>query len=344
MGMPGRSYKAASGYRYGFNGKENDNEVKGDGNQQDYGMRIYDPRLGRFLSVDPLRKKYPELTPYQFASNTPIQAIDLDGAERLDVTSYNANSRTAAIQIVKNVFINSNNIATQLSALSNTTFQSIFSAGNTTLYVSSMPQNGSQLTFISKKEYEKGAGFKLDVTYNVTLQTTTTPNTVDLTDNVNSLVQNGTSANFTNPNTFARATTNNTNSVSINPNYAGFNPPPGWDPSLVPNYEELIAHEVGFHNMQRQLHGLDAQGNVFYPTNRTLESNQPGQIRPNSNNTQSILNGALINNNLNDPNLLLMPSIRPVTERQQIRAFAPAAPTAPTGQAPTTINNLTPRG
>ncbi|MEZ2442984.1 RHS repeat-associated core domain-containing protein [Chitinophaga sp. RCC_12] len=46
-------------YRYGFNGKENDNEVKGEGNQQDYGMRIYDPRLGRFLSVDPLTKGYP---------------------------------------------------------------------------------------------------------------------------------------------------------------------------------------------------------------------------------------------------------------------------------------------
>jgi RHS repeat-associated protein len=67
--------------RYGFNGKENDNEVKGEGNQQDYGMRIYDPRLGRFLSTDPITGEYPELTPYQFASNTPIQAIDLDGLE-----------------------------------------------------------------------------------------------------------------------------------------------------------------------------------------------------------------------------------------------------------------------
>ncbi len=81
--MPGRNYNATStgDYRYGFNGKENDNEVKGEGNQQDYGMRIYDPRLGRFLSVDPLQADYPELTPYQFASNTPIQAIDLDGLE-----------------------------------------------------------------------------------------------------------------------------------------------------------------------------------------------------------------------------------------------------------------------
>ncbi len=55
--------------------------MKGEGNQQDYGMRIYDPRLGKFLSVDPITKKFPELTPYQFASNTPIRAIDLDGLE-----------------------------------------------------------------------------------------------------------------------------------------------------------------------------------------------------------------------------------------------------------------------
>jgi RHS repeat-associated protein len=80
MQMPGRIFNSGN-YRYGFNGKENDNEVKGDGNQQDYGMRIYDPRLGRFLSVDPLTKDYPWYTPYQFAGNKPIWAIDLDGLE-----------------------------------------------------------------------------------------------------------------------------------------------------------------------------------------------------------------------------------------------------------------------
>jgi len=80
--QPGRGFRNGSGYRYGFNGKENDNEVKGEGNQQDYGMRIYDPRLGKFLSLDPLQKDYPELTPYQFSSNTPIQAIDIDGLEK----------------------------------------------------------------------------------------------------------------------------------------------------------------------------------------------------------------------------------------------------------------------
>jgi len=78
--MPGRIFNLG-GYRYGFNGKENDNEVKGDGNQQDYGMRIYDPRIGKFLSVDPLTKDYAYYTPYAFAGNMPIEAIDLDGSE-----------------------------------------------------------------------------------------------------------------------------------------------------------------------------------------------------------------------------------------------------------------------
>jgi RHS repeat-associated protein len=79
MDMPGRQYNAATGYRYGFNGKEKDNK---DGVvQYDYGFRIYDPRLVRFKSVDPLTKSYPMLTPYQFASNSPIANVDLDGKE-----------------------------------------------------------------------------------------------------------------------------------------------------------------------------------------------------------------------------------------------------------------------
>ena len=70
------------GYRYGFNGKENDAES----GTQDYGMRIYNPALGKFLSVDPITAQYPELTPYQFASNRPIDGIDLDGKEYVEST------------------------------------------------------------------------------------------------------------------------------------------------------------------------------------------------------------------------------------------------------------------
>ncbi len=92
--MPGRTWQNSTSYRYGFNGKENDNEVKGAGNQQDYGMRIYDPRISRFLSVDPLAKSYPELTPYQFASNRPIDGIDIDGGEWMKFEMTKNDGRT----------------------------------------------------------------------------------------------------------------------------------------------------------------------------------------------------------------------------------------------------------
>lgn len=98
MEMPGQYEYILDGgapateYRYGFNGKENDNEVEGIGNQVDYGERIYDPRIGRFLSVDPLFKKFAYLTPYQYASNRPIDGIDLDGKEWLShVSKYQYN-------------------------------------------------------------------------------------------------------------------------------------------------------------------------------------------------------------------------------------------------------------
>ena len=75
--MPGRSFSATNEYRYGFNGKENDKDISAGG--QDYGARIYDTRIGRWLSTDPITK--PFITPYNFGSNNPINFIDPDGAD-----------------------------------------------------------------------------------------------------------------------------------------------------------------------------------------------------------------------------------------------------------------------
>ncbi len=84
--MPERKFSSNNSYRYGFNGKgkDNNNGIV----QYDYGFRIYDPRLGRFKSIDPLTSSYPFYTPYQFAGNKPIAAIDLDGLEEFVVIHY----------------------------------------------------------------------------------------------------------------------------------------------------------------------------------------------------------------------------------------------------------------
>ncbi|MBW8682702.1 RHS repeat-associated core domain-containing protein [Chitinophaga rhizophila] len=108
MLQPDRKW-SLGGYRYGFNGKENDNEVKGEANQQDYGMRVYDPRIGKFLSVDPLTKGYPWYTPYQFAGNTPIQAIDLDGEEELHYTLTKKDDGSASLKLTNITFLPNKN-------------------------------------------------------------------------------------------------------------------------------------------------------------------------------------------------------------------------------------------
>lgn len=82
--MPGRQF-VGTRYKYGFNGKENDLETVSTGSgTQDYGMRIYNPALGKFLSVDPLFRNYAFFSPYLYAANNPIKLIDVDGKGAAD--------------------------------------------------------------------------------------------------------------------------------------------------------------------------------------------------------------------------------------------------------------------
>lgn len=86
MEQPGRVMMDGNRYRYGYNGKEKDQTGEWGTTNYDYGFRIYNPAIAKFLSVDPLTKSYPWYTPYQFAGNTPIQAMDLDGLEEYHYT------------------------------------------------------------------------------------------------------------------------------------------------------------------------------------------------------------------------------------------------------------------
>ena len=89
--MPGRSFSSGS-YKYGFNGKEKDDES----GWQDYGERMYNPKLGRFFSVDPFYQKYPYLSTYQFSSNNPIFMVDVDGLEGTKYYSAVTKGETSA--------------------------------------------------------------------------------------------------------------------------------------------------------------------------------------------------------------------------------------------------------
>jgi hypothetical protein len=53
--------------------------VSGAGNNLDFGARIYDGRLGRWMSVDPLQFEYASLSSYCFVGNNPLAFVDPDG-------------------------------------------------------------------------------------------------------------------------------------------------------------------------------------------------------------------------------------------------------------------------
>ena len=75
-------------YRYGFQGQERDDEVKGEGNSYNYKYRMHDPRLGRFFAVDPLATKYPHNSPYAFSENRVLDGVELEGLEFSPTSSY----------------------------------------------------------------------------------------------------------------------------------------------------------------------------------------------------------------------------------------------------------------
>ena len=78
MGIKEREWKDSSfGYRFGFNGYENEPDIAGQGSVIDFGARIYDSRLGRFFSTDPI--VYPYWSPYQYDGNSPISLKDYLG-------------------------------------------------------------------------------------------------------------------------------------------------------------------------------------------------------------------------------------------------------------------------
>ena len=81
--MKGRNYNDDV-YRYGFQGQEKVDEFN---SNYAFEYRIHDPRLGRFLSIDPLFASFPWNSPYAFSENRVISAIELEGLEAVDLNT-----------------------------------------------------------------------------------------------------------------------------------------------------------------------------------------------------------------------------------------------------------------
>ena len=86
---------------YSFQGQEHDNEVKGEGNSYDFGARMYDSRIARWLIVDPLSSKYPSESCYSFTANSPMFLMERDGKDYILVVDHN--SKTITVKATYNV-------------------------------------------------------------------------------------------------------------------------------------------------------------------------------------------------------------------------------------------------
>jgi RHS repeat-associated protein len=79
MEMPGRSYSPTAA-THGFNGKEKINEINNiDGATYDFGARMYDARVARFMSIDREVFRMPWTSGYGFAINNPMLFADFEG-------------------------------------------------------------------------------------------------------------------------------------------------------------------------------------------------------------------------------------------------------------------------
>lgn len=88
MQMPGRSY-APNAYRHGFNGMEKDDEVRNlTGTSYDFNARFYAPRIGRWLSRDPLEASLVGWSPYQYGLGNPVSFMDPDGQAEANKDSH----------------------------------------------------------------------------------------------------------------------------------------------------------------------------------------------------------------------------------------------------------------
>jgi RHS repeat-associated protein len=85
----------SGGYRYGYQGSEKDAELKGNGNSYTTEFRQLDPRLGRWLILDPKAKLQPYSSSHKTFLNNPIIFTDPEGGTQF-LTIIIRNEQTGA--------------------------------------------------------------------------------------------------------------------------------------------------------------------------------------------------------------------------------------------------------
>jgi RHS repeat-associated protein len=300
MMMVGRSF-SASEYRFGFNGKENDNEVKGQGSQQDYGMRIYAPRLGRFLSIDPLTNSYPWYTPYQFAGNSPVKFVDLDGLEEGELEIHKEEPKTATLtwRKVYTVVTDGNYKVHSAHKIEIQEVSRIYNSGQNVIYTNKLPGSKNadgqpeQIKLMKRRDWKKGNAYKIYIRYDIRVEEGActfrdAQENVNTNPTLNGVIMDETGVGGKNlklPTAAAGtvgATGTENDLIYTNDEVFGAAPTDINVTQHGADEPDLIAHEIG-HNF-----GLTHADHAY--TQDGLMSNKQGIIRPTKENNVEIIN------------------------------------------------------
>jgi len=178
MMLPGRS-ESADDYRYGFNGMEKDDEVSGSSNSYDFGARLYNPRVGRWLSRDPREDNFPENSPYQSMDNSPIMKNDPNGESA--IVTVDKSSKT--IKVTSHMVFYGADGSTAIATESASDIEDAWNAGAQNYFVEI---DGEQYSV----EFEITSEFKQNIT------SSEITNNTDIKNNYIKVVKSGISVSY----------------------------------------------------------------------------------------------------------------------------------------------------
>ena len=100
---------------YLFNAKELDEET----GLYYYGARYYNPRLGMWLTPDPMQEKYPSVSTYSYTFNNPVRLKDADGQEPISavIEGITAFSISAGVDFINSWLIEGDDLQTSFRSV-----------------------------------------------------------------------------------------------------------------------------------------------------------------------------------------------------------------------------------
>lgn len=162
--MPTRSWSDPnSKYKYGFNGMEAQGEVSVDGGTYCYEFRTYDSRLGRFMELDPFANEFAWNSPYCYAENDIIRAIDIEGLEKWIVTlNWSGSGEVTATIILSSEWIKNQSNGVEIEIHNNLGMEGRFKG--LTDYLNQTSWNGKNI-MAPYDQYDPSSG-KIMITQN----------------------------------------------------------------------------------------------------------------------------------------------------------------------------------